>query len=173
MHPQTSCETISEYIVKSGILTDPSHFIIRKLVRADQDLSLLSFVSFKLSIIDTLFDAVSDPAFWPKNVGIREFVPKPKQPSGVIMEPPELSDSISNRNKLQKVLINDQTTVSTPSISATSAVERLTSTQPNNKTDNKRSISNSKNTVLSQSRMSQFLKSPPIASSPMPCAQKN
>lgn len=73
--------TIDDVIkhVKEKIpLENWKHFSIRLLVKKDQQLDQLSFVSFRISCTDKVFCKLMTPDMWPDHVMIGEFVEKPK-----------------------------------------------------------------------------------------------
>lgn len=80
----TSPDEISDYIMKNTDLTDPAKFKCTKLVKKDQDLSTLSYVSFKIDVASENFDTLIAASNWPSTKRVREFVkvdaPKRTQP---------------------------------------------------------------------------------------------
>lgn len=53
---------------------------LRMLVKKDQPLDELTFVSYRLMCTDGLYEKFADAAFWPAHVKIGEFIDKPRQP---------------------------------------------------------------------------------------------
>lgn len=53
---------------------------IRMLVKREQDLSELTFVSFCISCTDDLFLKLNSPSFWPAHIQMREFVHEARKP---------------------------------------------------------------------------------------------
>lgn len=72
LHPRTSCEEIINYLLSIQIDVT-AEFKCTKLVKLDQNLDGLRFVSFKLTVPATCFKALVDPSIWPKSVAVREF----------------------------------------------------------------------------------------------------
>lgn len=68
---------IMDYIKAKGI-TDTTNIYISKLVKKDADLSLLSFISFKIDTSEFVGKAITDKHFWPERCSIKEFVHKSK-----------------------------------------------------------------------------------------------
>lgn len=68
---------IRNYIIAKGIKEDDVK--ITKLVKQNVDLSLLSFISFKIDTNDSTYSKLIDSKFWPKECTIRDFVHKPNK----------------------------------------------------------------------------------------------
>lgn len=67
---------VSEEDIRQHIETNTSassNFTVRKLVKKDQDLSTLNFVSFKIDLNKPDFDILHAKSVWPVNVRFREF----------------------------------------------------------------------------------------------------
>lgn len=81
LHPETTTEEVDKYIIENSPVTDTTKFKCFKLVKKDQDVSKMSFVSFKINVSPDDFDKLIDVNIWPSYVNIREFVqispPKP------------------------------------------------------------------------------------------------
>lgn len=54
---------------------------LRLLVKKDQDINELSFVSYRLSYTPQLYKQLIDPSFWPSHVKIGEFIERPRENS--------------------------------------------------------------------------------------------
>lgn len=78
LKPSVTVESIATYLKESvpGITDDM--FALRRLVKKDQNLDVLNFISFRLNCNDDLFNRLSDPSFWPAHVMIGEFIEKSK-----------------------------------------------------------------------------------------------
>lgn len=61
---------------------DENKITIRMLVKRDQDLSELSFISFRILCTEDLFAKLNVPEFWPSYIKLREFVFEQKKPHG-------------------------------------------------------------------------------------------
>lgn len=59
---------------------DESQMSIRMLVKKDQDMSEMSFISFSISCTDNLFSQLGSPSFWPSHIKMREFINEPRKP---------------------------------------------------------------------------------------------
>lgn len=66
---------------------------IRMLVKKDQDVNELQFISFRISCTEDLFPKLSEPAFWPSYIKMREFVFEPKKPR---VDPPSEPTKVEN-----------------------------------------------------------------------------
>lgn len=74
LDPFLTCEKVLDYIKSKGVNISEANIECRKLVKLNQDLSQLSFCSFKLSTNNELFATLMEPSLWPPTVGIREFM---------------------------------------------------------------------------------------------------
>lgn len=74
LNPATSSDEITKYILENTPIDDNNRFNVHKLVKKDQDLSLLKFVSFKVELNDDDFELLNDEDCWPADVMVREFV---------------------------------------------------------------------------------------------------
>lgn len=117
LHPTVSAEDMKKYVTENTALKDVDKFFCKKLVKKDQDLSTLSYVSFKIDVTDEDFVLISDPSNWPRNISVREFVRVDKaQPSvalNIASAPPAapimLSPSLPSP-KIQRIEQNRPTT---------------------------------------------------------------
>lgn len=75
---RTTCDDLKHYISHNGGI-DASKLNIIRLTKRDQDISLLSFVSFKIETDDTTAIQLLEPGFWPLNCDIKKFVNKKKK----------------------------------------------------------------------------------------------
>lgn len=74
VHPETENDVIEDYIVRNTIITDKTKFKCTKLIKKDQDLSKMSFISFKIDVSPDDFNVLMNEEIWPSNVKIREFI---------------------------------------------------------------------------------------------------
>lgn len=72
--PTTTTDEIAKYIMENASIEDKTRFNIHKLVKKDQNLSLLKFVSFKLEVNEADFKLLMNEDFWPEQVWVREFL---------------------------------------------------------------------------------------------------
>lgn len=77
LHRDTTIDDMTQYILNNTNLLDKSQFEIHKLVKKDADISLFSFVSFKVSVNNEHFDHLMDPDTWPSGNTVREFLLTP------------------------------------------------------------------------------------------------
>lgn len=78
----TTTEQILKYIADKLNITDAAEKnTIRPtiLLPANKKAEELNFVSFRVSMPETLFETLFSEQFWPKGVIIREYIPKPKR----------------------------------------------------------------------------------------------
>lgn len=78
LSPTITEEDVRDYIAANTFAS--SNFVVCKLVKKGQDVSTLSFVSFKIDVNIIDFNILNDKNAWPVNVAVREFelVSKPK-----------------------------------------------------------------------------------------------
>lgn len=81
LKPDVTEQSIASYLKNSVSGLDESKFDLRLLLKKDQDVQRLNFISFRLSCNNDLFDKFIDPSFWPSHVLIGEFVEKRKSAS--------------------------------------------------------------------------------------------
>lgn len=79
LETSVKADDIVSYITKQTPNIDPSHISVRLLVKRDQDLKELTFVSFRLSCTEDLYDSLISPSFWPQHVRIGVFFEQQKQ----------------------------------------------------------------------------------------------
>lgn len=71
-------QLISTYIKSNITGVSDDDFALRMLVKKDQDLTELSFISYRLNCTNELFDKLMEPSFWPSHVMIGEFIERKK-----------------------------------------------------------------------------------------------
>lgn len=74
VHPETEAEEIENYIVNNTSVTDKTRIKCTKLIKKDQDISKLSFISFKIDTLPDDFEVLMNDELWPSNIKIREFL---------------------------------------------------------------------------------------------------
>lgn len=74
-----TADNIVNYIGNRVPNLDASHISVRLLVKKDQDLNELSFISYRLSCTEALYDTFMSPTIWPSHVRIGEFVEQQQQ----------------------------------------------------------------------------------------------
>lgn len=82
LRPDVTEEQVVEFITSNTSATDKTKMNVHKLVKKDADLTLLKFVSFKIELNVDDFNLLNDPAVWPENVMVREFMQVPKATLG-------------------------------------------------------------------------------------------
>lgn len=83
LHRDTTEDDILTYIRdKMGIVAD-DQLEIRKLVKKDRELTSYSFISFRVSCSEVLFETLIDANRWPSTCTLREFVTEPNLSNGV------------------------------------------------------------------------------------------
>lgn len=79
---KTTCKNIENYISHKGNF-DMSKIKVIRLTKKGQDLSLLSFISFKIETKDPIATQLLQPEFWPINCTSKRFVRKHHTPKSV------------------------------------------------------------------------------------------
>lgn len=79
MHPMSTCEEITGYIISNTTVKDPSKFNVHKMVKKDADLSSLKYESFKVELNE---DDLDNESLWPQGVVVCELKPAPKNELG-------------------------------------------------------------------------------------------
>lgn len=74
--PSVTTDNLVEYIKNELPNVNIKHFLPRLLVKKDQNLEELTYVSFRLQCTEALYDAFISPDFWPNHVKIGEFIEK-------------------------------------------------------------------------------------------------
>lgn len=101
-HPETTPDEIENYITEHTEAKDKTKFKCVKLVKKDQDVTQMSFVSFKIDTTPEVFDILINPENWPQNKSVREFIrmspPKPKLEDFVPLKAATSNESTSNAN---------------------------------------------------------------------------
>lgn len=69
-------DDITSYIKNRLPNVNNDHFSLRMLVKKDQSMDLLTFISFRLSCNDELYEKFMSPTFWPGHVLIGDFFDK-------------------------------------------------------------------------------------------------
>lgn len=113
LDPMLTTEKVLSYIVSKGVDVSKTSIDCRKLVKLNQDLSELSFCSFKLSTNEELYSTLINPSFWPSSVGIRDFVQvnaTGKRPAATLSPSPSKSPSDSSSSHNSKQIRTDKIT---------------------------------------------------------------
>lgn len=101
LQTNVTVQNIVSYINKNAPSVDSSHFQVRMLVKKDQDLNELSYISFRLSCTDDLYGSFMAPSFWPPHVLIGEFKNFNKSP------PTTSTEVADGSNEIHEAMITD------------------------------------------------------------------
>lgn len=105
-HPDTKTDELAEYIIAHSNVTEKTNFNCFKLIKKDQDISKMSFISFKINVTPDDFEKFINVDIWPEQINIREFVtmtpPKPMLGQFLQRQSPS-KISPSQQSKIQKV----------------------------------------------------------------------
>lgn len=113
LQPSVNVEKMSAFICKQLPNIKTEDFSLRLLVKADQKLDELNFVSFRLSCTDELYEILYKPEFWPQHVLIGEFISKNIQKEAVnIITSPSINHH-SPAIKTSQNFLNSQTNQNT------------------------------------------------------------
>lgn len=95
---KTNCDHITDYLSKKGI--NLSNVRVFRLTKKDQDLSLLSFVSFKIETNSEIADSICAPDFWPAHVTIKNFIRKTRASLSNNRSPEAVNEDFFSRQPL-------------------------------------------------------------------------
>lgn len=134
---QTTTEQLDDYIVEYSSLKDKTKFKCTKLVKKDQDISKLRFVSFKIDVSPNDFNELMDVDLWPQHANVREFInlSPPKQTFGQFL-PRSVPKSPSEPEQQSKMAKTDQKKSSTSTASSNNSPNATTTTSPKEKSNN-------------------------------------
>lgn len=95
LQPTVTVANMLEYIKQRVPTMNENDIALRMLVKRDQPLHELTFISFRISCSSVLYAALNKPAFWPSHVMIGEFIERPRPKSRVdgVNLPPTVSPS--------------------------------------------------------------------------------
>lgn len=79
LQPSVTAEKICDYI-KSKMPLGENDVSLRMLVKKDQKVDDLTFISYRLSCTDENYDKFMEPSFWPAHVLIGEFIERERKP---------------------------------------------------------------------------------------------
>lgn len=72
-------ESLTDFVKSKMPEVVERDFTLRMLVKKDQQLDTLNFLSFRLSCTDDIHKKVNDGEFWPKGIMIGEFIERPRK----------------------------------------------------------------------------------------------
>ena len=98
LHPSVTVEELNEYIMKNTPLSEVAKFRTRLLVKKDQDVSRLSYVSFKVDVSSDDFNVLMNLNYWPNYVTVREFIQMDRPNQTTVT-----SDKSTPPNKIQRL----------------------------------------------------------------------
>lgn len=105
LHPSTSLTQIKSFIAnKLGIATDSNDFSVVSLAPRGRSLDELSFISFKVSSIESLFVQLTTADFWPKGTTYRPFEERARKSVAVSLPEAQQSDQSSNATAPEQLL---------------------------------------------------------------------
>ncbi|RYE21729.1 MAG: hypothetical protein EOP42_25465 [Sphingobacteriaceae bacterium] len=95
MENTVTADEVTNYIKQNVTVTNDKDLNVRLLVKKDQPIEKLSFVSFRVSCTPELHEKLFDSSFWPRHVKIGEFYdnPRPKRTEfGDFLSKPKATD---------------------------------------------------------------------------------
>lgn len=109
---------ISDYINEKIPHIAADDFAVRLLVKKDQQLDKLTFVSFRILCTDILYNKLKDPDFWPLGIRIGDFIEKPvRQTLETFVQPHNLIEmQVSTQTSPPNNVQINQSTVNSNSI---------------------------------------------------------
>lgn len=137
LKPNVSEQMISTYIKSKIPNLSDNDFALRMLVKKDQNLDDLTFISYRLSCTDEHFTSMLDSFFWPSHVMIGEFIErdrKKQNSSGDFLVTSQPANGETNATEsmefssIQTSPSASQTSVQTPLPTSPSLTQILTET---------------------------------------------
>lgn len=111
-----NCDQIVNYIKGKIPDVNQDDIKVHMLVKRDQPLEKLTFISFRVACIDTLYGKLDDASFWPPHVMIGDFVERPRKPKmGDFINYPPLNKQSIPVNEIDSDIENIENS-STPSM---------------------------------------------------------
>lgn len=104
-HPDTTIEELEQHIVAHTAIKEVLKFKCTKLIKKDQDITKMSFVSFKIDVSPDDFETLASPDIWPQRIKVREFIrmSPPKPTLGEFLSSSKSNPTTPERNsKVQK-----------------------------------------------------------------------
>lgn len=83
LQTSVTTEKIAHYIKTKTPDLKENDILLRMLVKKDQSLDDLTFISFRLSCTEELYVKLIDPSFWPEHVKIGEFIERERKQASV------------------------------------------------------------------------------------------
>lgn len=109
LQPTVDVEQMKNYVKNNIAGIADNELSVRLLVRREQDVSLLTYVSFRLACAEKYIDTINDPKFWPSHVMIGEFVEQQRPLATLELKTPAKTSTASDIEMLSK---NDTPTTS-------------------------------------------------------------
>lgn len=78
LHPSVDVDKMSSYVINNSTNLKKDDFSLHLLVKRDQRLDDLNFISFRLSCNTDLYESLIKPEFWPSHVLIGDFIIRDK-----------------------------------------------------------------------------------------------
>lgn len=79
LQPSVKAEDISGYIKAKLTEIDEKDFLLRMLVKKDQKMDELTFISYRLACTEEHYSKFMDSSFWPQHVMIGEFIERERR----------------------------------------------------------------------------------------------
>lgn len=103
MSTDVTCDQIVNHIKSNVPDIDEKSFKVHMLVKKDQPLDKLSYISFRVACVESLYSKLCDPSFWPSHVLIGDFVERPRKTKMAdFLNFPELIQRKHSNNTLEE-----------------------------------------------------------------------
>lgn len=84
LQPTVTAEKISAFIKSKMPLLSDNDISLRMLVKKDQPVNELTFISYRLSCTEENYEKFMDSSFWPSHIMIGEFIERPRKPVNMV-----------------------------------------------------------------------------------------
>lgn len=137
---------MNEFIAKESALVPNLDFKCMRLVKKDQDIAALSFISFKIDYIEAKCVVLTEEDFWPSGVTIRPFIPSRTlgnfipSPGSSNDRPVKILKTSDTKNVSAPAVFEQQTSVTQTAVHEQSSTDQVTIETPQSITKSNESI---------------------------------
>lgn len=107
LQTNVTADKITCYIKTKVPDLDEKNILLRMLVKKDQNLEELTFISFRLSCTEELYTKLIDSSFWPHHVMIGEFIERERKQNNlgdfIVTKPPQNELGYPNANSSKNI----------------------------------------------------------------------
>lgn len=102
LQPTVTIEKITDYVKKKMPELKTNDISLRMLVKKDQKLDELTYISYRLACTEELYSKFMESEFWPAHVMIGEFIERERKRANVadfLATPPKIQQKTTNDSK--------------------------------------------------------------------------